>query len=668
MKGLPFSAIVGQADIKTALLICAVAPQVGGVLIFGKRGTAKSTAVRSLPNVLPEQAGVADCPYFCDPARPSSMCHKCAERFERGEKLPVARHPLRVVTLPLNASEDRLAGYFDLAAALQSGKAGAEEAFRPGLLADANRNVLYVDEVNLLADHLVDGLLDVAALGVNYIEREGLSEMHPARFLLVGTMNPEEGELRPQLLDRFGLAVAAENIRDVAQRSLISEHRLRFESDPAGLQAEFAAEEATLREQVVRARELYPQVAIPLNIRMAVAKAVAHDLRADGHRGDIVIDCAARALAALAGRVEVTMKDAEQALRLAMAHRAKELPNLRKIASSVAGEEAQGAGESPEEPTELAVIEDFPEPETIPEENFEPGLAGISRKIRAGEKGFPLKRILDLPRDRKTRYHTGRRFLSRTERRTGRYVRSHQIRPVTDLALDATLRAAALHQRRRGWQPGRDEVLKIWPDDFRQKLRERKSRALLIFAIDASDSVMSRQLIAATKRAVLALLQDAYEKRDRVAMLVFRFAQAYVVLEPTTNRTRAREALEKIYVGGCTPIATGLLESLRLVEKVRRRDATLYPVLVLFTDGLPNVGLGGNMQGDIPVRDALRMAEEVARMRIPATVIDTGPHFHPGIARKAVPEGICRSLAERMQGRYYVLSDLKDDSIFEEGA
>ncbi len=668
MQGLPFSAIVGQNDIKTALLICAVAPEVGGVLIFGKRGTAKSTAARSLPNVLPTQTGVADCPYFCDPTQNRYLCRDCARRLEQGQNLPVAQHPLRVITLPLNASEDRLAGYFDLATALRDGQTSSADAFRPGILADANRNILYVDEINLLADHLVDSLLDVAALGVNYIEREGLSEMHPARFILVGTMNPEEGELRPQLLDRFGLAIAAENIRDVERRSLIAERRLAFEADSTQFQAQFADEEAALRAKIVQARAIYPNTTTPMLIRLAVSKAVAQDLLADGHRGDIVIDCAARALAALDGRREVTMEDAEQALRLAMAHRAKELPNLRKISSSIQPEEELSGGESPDEPTELAEVDDFPEPDAVPKDDYEPGLAGVSRKIKAGEKGFPLRKIMDLARDRKTRYYTGRRFLSPTERRTGRYVRSQLRTPVTDLALDATLRAAALHQRRRGWQPGRGEILKIWPEDFRQKLRERKSRALLVFAIDASDSVMSRQLMLATKRAILALLQDVYEKRDKVAMITFRFAQARVVLSPTSNRRLAREALEKIYVGGCTPIATGLLESLRLIEKERRRDPTLYPVLVLFTDGLPNVGLGGNMQGEIPVRDALRMAEQFAQVRIPATIIDTGPYYHPGIARKSVPEGICRVMAERMQGRYYVLSDLKGDTIFEEGA
>ncbi len=665
---LPFSAIVGQSDVKTALLISAIAPEIGGVLIFGRRGTAKSSLVRSLPQVLPRLSGVDDCPFFCDPDEPRFLCRDCAARLERGEKLPMSSHPVRVVTLPLNTSEDRLVGSFDLGAVLRDGAGASARAFRPGLLAEANRNLLYVDEVNLLADHLVDALLDSAALGLNFVEREGLSQAHPARFVLVGTMNPEEGELRPQLLDRFGLAVASENIREIERRVLIAQRRLAWENDPTALEAQWEAEQTQLQAQVEEARRLYPQVSIPLKIRLAVSKIVSQELKADGHRGDIVVDCAARALAALAGRTEATLEDAEQALRLAMAHRTKMLPNLRQVASTVAVEEESTGGESPDEPTELAEVDDFPEPEAVAEEDYDPGLAGVSRKIKAGQVGFPLRKIMHLLPDRLTRPYTGRRVLSRTDRRSGRYVRSRLITPVTDLALDATLRAAAPYQRGRGWQPDGEGGLRLEASDFRQKVRQRKTRALLVFAIDASDSVMSRQLMAATKRAVLALLQDAYEKRDRVALLTFRFAQARLVLPPTSDIRRARESLEKIYVGGCTPIATGLKESLLLIEKERRRDPTLYPTLVLFTDGLPNVGLSGTMDGDIPVRDALLMADAVAFARLPATVIDTGPHFHPGIALKTVPEGICKQLADRMGGSYWVLADLNGTAIFEEGA
>ncbi len=660
MAGFPFAAVVGQSDIKTALLISAVAPEIGGVLIFGKRGTAKSTLVRALPEVLPLLEGVADCPYFCDPSQTRRLCRNCQARQQRGEVLPLATRRQRVITLPLNASEERLVGYFDLTSALKHGDA---RRFEPGLLAAANRNILYVDEVNLLADHLVDSLLDAASLGVNYVERDNVSEVHPARFLLVGTMNPEEGELRPQLLDRFGLAVQAETIRNVPSRSLIIERALIHQSDPAQLTAEVAGETADLLQKLTLAIEYYPQVKTPPKLRYAIAKAVSQEMQAAGHRGDIVVNIAARAIAALDGRLEVTLDDANLALRLAMSHRARSFSSLQKALMGVAQEEDLQGGESPEEATEIAQIDDYPEPEAVPDEDYKPGMAGISRKIKEGLEGFPLKAILDFPRDRQTRQYSGRRFESLSSRRSGRYIRSRYQSEVNDLALDATLRAAAVHQKTRGWIPG--QRLELREPDFRQKVRQRKSRALLVFAIDASDSVMSRQLMNATKRAILALMQDAYEKRDRVAILTFRFASARLLLPPTNNYTQAREALEQIYVGGCTPIATGIQESLKLIEKEQRRDRTIYPALLLFTDGLANVGLSGKMNEPYPVQDALRMCDEIAQARIATTVIDTGPHFHPGVMRKS-EEGICREMAERMNGNYYILSDLKGNNIFEE--
>jgi magnesium chelatase subunit D len=662
MRFFPFSAIVGQEEMKTALLICAVAPEVGGVLIFGKKGTAKSSAVRALPGVLPEIEGVADCHFFCPPDNPREMCRECLARQNAGETLPVGRRPRRVVTLPLNASEERVVGFFDLERVLHTG----EKAFSPGLLAEANRNLLYIDEVNLLNDHLIDILLDAAALGTNFVEREGLSFSHPSRFILVGTMNPEEGELRPQFLDRFGLSVMINDLRKIEDRVTVLERAAANEEDHASFLQQYAAQEAILREKVAQAQRLYPQVKTSLQLRYAVSKKV-REMRADGHRGDIVINAAARALAALDGRTEVTLDDAERALRLAMAHRAKELGPQRQGVKVLNPEEAlTGGAESPDKPTELAEIEDFEMPEESADENFQAGMAGISRKIRQGEEAFSLNQILKLNRDRKTRHESGKRYLTKTDRTTGRYVRSRLITPVTDLAFDATLRAAALHQRRRGWEPGQGARLELRAQDLRQKMRERKSRALIVFLIDASDSVMSRDRMTATKRAVLALLQDAYQKRDRVALITFRFSQARVVLPPTNNMTKARESLERIYVGGCTPIATGLMEGLNLIERERRRDASLYPVIVLFTDGEPNVGLNGNMRGAAPVNDTLEVADTIGREHIASVVIDTGRNYGARRANAAgQTPGLCQEMADRMGGSHFALAELKRQTIFE---
>src|SRR6266699_993736 len=292
---------------------------VGGVLICGRRGTGKSTAVRALVGLLPKITGVADCPYFCDPAAPQSMCIECRARHARGETLPTGNRPVPLVTLPLNASEDRVAGSFDLSAALQSGR----RRFAPGLLAEANRGLLYIDEINLLNDHIADLLLDAAALGVNRVEREGISIAHPARFVLIGTMNPEEGALRPQLLDRIGLFVAAEDLRDPVTRTLVVDRRLAYDYAPFEFAEQWAESENVLRERILQAQHLLPGVHISRYFRQVVAYLVARELRAEGHRGDFVTVRTARALAAWENRHEVERADVEQAVALPMPHRSR---------------------------------------------------------------------------------------------------------------------------------------------------------------------------------------------------------------------------------------------------------------------------------------------------------------------------------------------------------
>src|SRR5436305_4908240 len=297
----PFSAIVGQEEMKLALILNAIQPAIGGVLIRGEKGTAKSTAVRALAAVLPELAVVSDCPFSCPPDQPAAMCDSCRTRWQQGESLPTIQRQMRVVDLPVNATEDRVVGTLDLEHALREGR----RRFEPGVLAEANRGILYVDEVNLLDDYVVDVLLDAAAMGVNIVEREGVSFSHPARFMLVGTMNPEEGELRPQLTDRFGLCVDITSIHNIHQRVEIVELRERFESAPQQFFADFAASEQALRERIAQAARLERQV----TVSRAVAELIALiniELDIDGHRGDIVMRRAAQTYAAYLGVGEVT--------------------------------------------------------------------------------------------------------------------------------------------------------------------------------------------------------------------------------------------------------------------------------------------------------------------------------------------------------------------------
>ena len=317
----PFTAIVDQEEMKRALVLNAINPDIGGVLIRGERGTAKSTAVRALADVLPDHEVVSDCPYGCPPDDYERMCSECRERVDAGEELPTRTQPMRVVDLPLNASEDRVVGSIDLERAVQEG----ERQFEPGILAESNRNILYVDEVNLLDDHIVDVLLDAAAMGENIVEREGVSFRHPAEFILVGTMNPEEGDLRPQLLDRFGLVVDVAGVNEVDDRVEISQRRAAFDADPDAFRAEYVPAQRELRADIVTAEERLSDVTLDDAIARLIA-GMNIELDVDGHRGDITLRRAARTLAAFEGDSEVSARTVRRVARMSLEHRLQRLP------------------------------------------------------------------------------------------------------------------------------------------------------------------------------------------------------------------------------------------------------------------------------------------------------------------------------------------------------
>jgi Mg-chelatase subunit ChlI len=314
----PFAAIVGQKKMKLALLLNVIYPEIGGVLIRGHRGTAKSTAVRGLVGLIPPIRVVSDCPFHCDPEDPERMCDRCLDRVEAGERLDRIERPCRLVNLPIGATEDRLLGSLDLERALSRG----ERRFEPGLLAEANRSLFYVDEVNLLNDHLVDLLLDVAAMGVNFVEREGLSFRHPSRFVLIGTMNPEEGDLRPQLLDRFGLCVEVTGSRDPEERAEIARRRLMFELDPVGFKEQWAVQEKELSDDLSRATARLKRVTVPDRI-WELAARFSLSFETEGHRSDVTMVKAAMALSALNQISHVTAKELVQAAELTLPHRLK---------------------------------------------------------------------------------------------------------------------------------------------------------------------------------------------------------------------------------------------------------------------------------------------------------------------------------------------------------
>ncbi|HDQ72633.1 MAG TPA: magnesium chelatase, partial [Chloroflexi bacterium] len=347
----PFTAIVGQEQMRRALLLNAIYPQVGGVLIRGERGTAKSTAARALAALLPEIEVVAGCRFGCDPDQPATWCTECVEQAEENGPLPRVVRQTQFVDLPVSATEDRVVGTLDIERAIQEG----ERHFDPGVLAAANRGVLYVDEVNLLDDHVVDLLLDAAAMGVNIVEREGISFSHPARFILIGTMNPEEGDLRPQLLDRFALCVDIQGIHNPLARVTIMERNLACEADPEDFYAEWLLKEQALSEEIARARELLPQVEYTPSDLTTIATLMA-ELGVDGHRADLVVLKAARAQAAFEGRTHLTDRDILLAAELALPHRLKRHPlqdtdvTLGDLAGRLDEARAQSPGARPDRP------------------------------------------------------------------------------------------------------------------------------------------------------------------------------------------------------------------------------------------------------------------------------------------------------------------------------
>lgn len=320
-RSFPFVAIVDQEEMKRALILNIIDPGVGGALIRGEKGTAKSTAVRSLVDVLPDVEYVEGCRFRCDPSRPEQLCSDCMGRSKAGEELKISISSIRVVELPLSATEDRIAGTLDLEHVLQTGK----KKFEPGVLAQANRNILYVDEVNLLEDHIVDLLLDSAAMGVNYVEREGVSFSHPSKFILIGSMNPEEGELRPQLLDRFGLCVDVVGDAYVTSRSQVVMRRLEYDADPEAFIEKYREQTEELRERISAARDRILDIEVSQNM-VEVAANVAIRFKMEGHRADITMIRAARANAAFEGRDAIDREDIRTVAPMVLSHRVKKKP------------------------------------------------------------------------------------------------------------------------------------------------------------------------------------------------------------------------------------------------------------------------------------------------------------------------------------------------------
>ncbi|MEM4243576.1 MAG: putative cobaltochelatase [Candidatus Bathyarchaeia archaeon] len=633
----PFSAIVGQEKMKLALILNVINPKIGGVLLRGEKGTGKSLVVRALAQLLPEVDVVADCPFHCDPTRPKDMCDTCTARLAKGEKLPAAKRPVSVVELPLGATEDRLVGTLDIEKAIKTG----EKHFEPGILAEANRNILYIDEVNLLDDHLVDVLLDAAAMGVNFVEREGISFSHPAQFVLVGTMNPEEGELRPQLLDRFALSVEVKGIPYQEARAEIVRRRVAFENDPASFVADYQSAQEQMRRKIEEARKLLPNVKLSDEMLDLITR-ICIDFGVDGHRADITIYKTACTIAAFKGRTEVIEEDVIEAAELALAHRRRRQPfEEPKLEQQQIQESVQNWRQNKEPPQSQS--ENNSSQYEQPQENDTPEKEQV---FDAGSP-YPVKKLSMPVLDQVQRSCTGRRSKSRSKAKTGRYVDS--VIPkgkVADLAFDATLRAAAPYQLQRRNGSNCANALLIEKSDLREKVRERKVGNLIMFVVDASGSMAAEERMTATKSAILSLLLDAYQRRDRVGMVVFRKNTAELVLPPTNSVDLAQKCLANLPTGGRTPMAHGLNLGLTVIREHMQRDKEAIPLLVLVSDGRANVSLNG---GD-PVEEAKAVARAISSAGINSIAIDTERSF--------ITFGLVRQICAELGGKYFQLEEL----------
>jgi magnesium chelatase subunit D len=609
----PFAAIVGQDSVKQALLIAAVNPKAGGVLVAGEKGTAKSTLVRALAEV-------------------TGM--------------------VQIIELPLNATEDMVFGGLDMQHAVECG----ERRFLPGILARAHKHVLYIDEINLLRREFVNALQDAAITGVHMVEREGISCRHEAVCSLIGTMNPEEGALSPQIIDRFGLYAAVDREQDAQVRAEIVRRILAYDRDPEGFRLQYAALTAGIRQQVAVARQLLQAIVIPETMMLLAAEMCAKAHSA-GHRAELFLLETARTIAALAGRDYLLPVDMEAAACYVLPQRMRQEQEPPPPEPQEQPEEEQNQDQSSDQQPEQQPPLEQPENQQ-PEDQPDPSAAEQSpadgsdqEKVADIDTQFPFVRMeLSLPQDRQERRGNGKRSLTRTDTKQGRYVRAGIPRgAVTDLAFDATLRAAAPYQRFR--DKGKC-CIAIEREDLRQKIREKRIGNTFLFVVDASGSMGARERMRAVKGAVCAMLQDAYQKRDQVGLIAFRRQTAEVLLPITRSVDLAQKCLRHLPTGGKTPLAEGLATALTVLVSRQKKEQEMQPVLVLVTDGRANTAAAS---GGDSIAEALYIAGKIKMAGVHSVVIDTESDF--------VKLGLARLVAREMGSTYYSLGELSEKNI-----
>ncbi len=623
----PFTAVVGQEEAKKALLIALVNRRAGGLLIGGAKGTAKSVLVRSVQSLIGSQ---------------------------------------KMLTLPLNVTEDMLFGSIDLEAAVSLG----EKRFSPGILARATDNILYIDEANLLRQELLTAALDANSAGINNVERDGISCSHEVRTTIIATMNPEEGTLPGHILDRFGMYADMQALQDIGQRVKVIQRDLAYSKNTLAFCEQYAEANAAMAAKVKAARKLLPQVEVSDAMLMLAAQLCSQAFCA-GHRAEIYLLEAARAIAALADRSYVLPKDVDEAAQFVLPHRMRKPPEQQLEQSGQQDEQdsedcaddnddneneqqdrqlpppSLDNGDASEDAANDEQEQDYQDEQQNQLENKlapEEQLADVDKSFR-----LP-KMLLDMGKDQSVRRGSGKRSITRTDLKQGRYVRAELPKAkVEDLAFDATIRAAAPYQRLR---EANGCALNIKEEDLRQKVREKRIGNTFLFAVDASGSMGARERMRAVKGAIFYMLQEAYQKRDRVGMIAFRRDRAEVLLPITRSVDMAQKRLAQLPTGGKTPLADGLALSLQTLAMLNKRDSELKPILIVVTDGRANKVAAEEKD---PVAAAVAIAEKIAKAKIISVVIDTEADF--------IKLGIAKKIAAAMGANYYTLQKLSKENI-----
>ncbi|MFI3206019.1 MAG: VWA domain-containing protein [Clostridia bacterium] len=604
-NNFPFSAVLGQNELKNVLIWNLVNPKIGGVLISGEKGTAKSTLVRGLSDIT--------------------------------NKL--------IVEIPLNTTEDRLIGSINFEKAIKFGL----RSFEPGLLQKANGNILYIDEVNLLADNLIKSILDVSSSGECIVEREGISHRHSSVFTMIGSMNIEEGGLRPQFIDRFGLFIDIKGENNANTRADVVERRLSFEKNYDEFIKEFEEEQDFLKAKISQAISKLHKVQV-LKSAYDLAAQLSRDGNCAGHRAEITIIETAKAIAVLENRLSVEHSDIMEATKYALPHRVREMPPQNteddEQQEEPQQEPEQNSEQENQEPEEQQKKDSEPPKETAPQN----GDSLAQEKVDESGEIFAVGKWLENKTKQKINKGSGRRSLVKTNYNMGRYVKSsskNSKSSSSDLAFDATLRAAAPYQKSRD---KKGMAIAITDSDIRIKQREKRVGNYILFVVDASGSMGAKKRMKTVKAAVLSLLGDAYQKRDKVGLVMFKQQSAELILDMTRSVDLAQKKMETLPTGGKTPLCFGIEMAQRTVKTAMYKEKDILPVVVLISDGRATFGRSKNA-----FNDAIESARALANEKIKAVVIDAEQDF--------IKLGMAKKIADEMNADYIKLDELKTQSL-----